>query len=232
MRRRYSTRSRSRSRSNGFDRGRDRDRDSSRSRSRSREMVRRRSGEDVERVKNRGVGSRRVSGGSRDCEVRSHDRRHSRRRSRSRSSSSSSDRKKLSKRSRKENDSDPFQRMSQSEYQKLTSSVTTLEAAESKEILRDVDITSAESLEMATAQRAVREIKKCADEEVKLYIRSSEFQVMVENLKRRERERLLRELIYEQDQQRKELEDRQFADAERLREIHRRKELQVWWIHV
>jgi hypothetical protein len=92
--------------------------------------------------------------------------------------------------------------MSQSEYQKLTSSVTTLEAAESKEILRDVDITSAESLETATAQRAVREIKKCADEEVKLYISSNEFQVMVENLKRRERERLLQDIVLQVSKER------------------------------
>lgn len=158
---------------------------------------------------------------------------------------------------------DSFNRMSREEYFAQTSSLTDREAREHRELLQGVDLASAESLEDAAAQRAVLEIKRCADQEVKVYLNSDDFKQMVENIKRRERERLLQDIMLEvskerdamlaverekmkksiadrhslndiliqnqkkiEEQQRKDLEDRQVADAERLREIHRRKELQ------
>lgn len=85
--------------------------------------------------------------------------------------------------------------MSRTEYHAQTSSLTAREAAEHNELLRGVDISSSTSLEDAAAHRAVLEIKKCAAEEVQVYLRSEEFQHMVESLKRRERERLLQDIV-------------------------------------
>lgn len=84
--------------------------------------------------------------------------------------------------------------MSRAEYEAEKNSLTPAEAAEHHDILQGVDITSAESIETATAHRVAREIKKCAQDEVQQYLGSDEFKLMVENLKRRERERLLQDI--------------------------------------
>ena len=84
--------------------------------------------------------------------------------------------------------------MSRAEYEAQQYSLTPAERAEHEEILRGVDTTAIGSIETATAHRVAREIKKCAQEEVQQYLCSEEFKQMVENLKRRERERLLQDI--------------------------------------
>lgn len=97
---------------------------------------------------------------------------------------------------------DSFNRMSRAEYFAQSSTLTAQEAQEHRELLQGVDLASAESLEDAAAQRAVREIKRCADQEVKAYLNSDDFKQMVENIKRRERERLLQDIMLEVSKER------------------------------
>lgn len=84
--------------------------------------------------------------------------------------------------------------MSRTEYETQKYSLTAAEAAEHQELLEGVDVTDMASIETATAHRVAREIKKCAHDEVQEYLASEDFKQMVENLKRRERERLLQDV--------------------------------------
>ena len=84
--------------------------------------------------------------------------------------------------------------MSGTEYEHQINALNAAEVANDRELLEGVDITSKSSIENATAHRIAREIKKCVHEEVQRYIKTDEYKSMVENLKRRERERLLQDI--------------------------------------
>lgn len=60
--------------------------------------------------------------------------------------------------------------MSKAEYSALQNALSPQEEAEQQELLRGVDLKNMSSVESAAAHRVAKEIKRCAEEEVKQYL--------------------------------------------------------------